>query len=512
MATCASKKNSSASSSSMSFIEKSFARAHTMAEKHKQPQKQKQKPDTIYDDDTGPSTQHKRQAPQANATTSPDQEPPPKQIKFAHADAEAETAETYDASISMLQVVHQHTPQQEQLPPTSSATTSAMHTNKQTNTIHTIPDTLTQPATLPKTSIEQDLEQLMDAMSQSPQSVLNEMKQSTTSPSPTKTQNVLTPTKHQSKNTGSSDAADARRSGGDNEVTEAAASFAAATLLDPSDMSIPTTSVPTMNSAQRQVIDSLKNHRKTTKSLPEALDFVPDLLGKALDLNSDSGYLHDDDDDQLLKSLSTLADEFSNGTTSTAFAGICAHDVSDRMLAATLSRALGRHVKPPKALWHIEIDTFCQNEIMLLHSHQHNPSIYSSVEDQPCLFTDINDFWRDDIRPIIDLVKARPWMALETLAPLLVERRAVRLSANCKVHKRVCRLRPVDRHSAGSMCTAFSSQGLQQALADDNIVCLLAWLLEESNKNMFNIEIETEFVLALTLFVYLVLHIIFDYV
>lgn len=221
------------------------------------------------------------------------------------------------------------------------------------------------------------------------------------------------------------------------------------------------------------LLNALKHPRALTTSLHEALDFVPDLLGKALQtLGVDM-----ENDEDIISSLSCLASEMSSRTTSIAFAGIAAHDVSDRLVCQWLSLLLEKPVCPPVSVWHIEKDSACQAELQILHSHQHNPMIYANQAAEPCLFENIDEFWRPEIREIIDVLKRKPWLALETLAPLLVERRAVRLTAHCKIHGRVCKLKSCSRHSCGSVCTPYSSQGLQQGLADVSVLYLLAWLL-----------------------------------
>ena len=243
------------------------------------------------------------------------------------------------------------------------------------------------------------------------------------------------------------------------------------------EMTSASASTSATSEAKRHVradlLNALRHPRALTTSLHEALDFVPDLLGKALQtLGVDM-----ESDDDIISSLSCLASEMSLRTTCIAFAGIAAHDVSDRLVCQWLSLLLEKPVCPPVSVWHIEKDSACQTELQILHSYKYNPMIYATQEDEPCLFENIDEFWRPEIREIIDALKQKPWMALETLAPLLVERRAVRLTAHCKVHGRPCRLKSSSRHSCGSVCTPYSSQGLQQGLADVSVLYLLAWLL-----------------------------------
>lgn len=228
----------------------------------------------------------------------------------------------------------------------------------------------------------------------------------------------------------------------------------------------------------------MKNYRSSTTSLLGALDYVPDLLGKAIYGNptflAEFGCNYDKelDDEDVLARLSQLAESLSERTTSVAFAGIAAHDVSDRMLATFLGNVLQKKVLPPKSMWLIEKDNHCQAELAVLHSSELNPDVYKSSEESPCRFENIIEFFRPELKEIISALFDAPHLAIETLASLLMERRAVKLSAECKTHGRVCKLQQCHRHSAGSVCTPFSPQGLQQGLGDVSVIYLLAWKLE----------------------------------
>lgn len=224
-----------------------------------------------------------------------------------------------------------------------------------------------------------------------------------------------------------------------------------------------------------RVLAKLKTFRKTTKSLAEALDYVPDVLGKLLyDNNAD---IDDISDESVVNQLSVLASELSARTTSVAFAGIAAHDISDRLLANFLSEVLERQVLPPRSKWLIERDAACQQELRVLHSHVDNPSLYTSEADCPCMFGDIMQFYRPELQELVNRLSTMPQLAVETLASLLMERRAVKLHGHCLVHNKFCKLTTAARHSAGSVCTPYSAQGLQMGLADPSVLLLLCWSL-----------------------------------
>ena len=177
---------------------------------------------------------------------------------------------------------------------------------------------------------------------------------------------------------------------------------------------------------------------RKTESLWQGMNFMKDFVLLAGMRNSDLD-------------LDSLADTLSARTTSIAFAGVAAHDCVDRLLADVLSKQLGRLVKPPQSMYHIEYNASCQEELKLLHSSSLNPCLYSKLADEPCLFSDIHAFWRPEVLPLLENLQKKPWLAPEVLADLLMECRAVRLSAPCKRHNKVCKLRPSDRHSCGSV-------------------------------------------------------------
>lgn len=213
--------------------------------------------------------------------------------------------------------------------------------------------------------------------------------------------------------------------------------------------------------------------RRLTQSLMEGLDFARDIVLMAL-VSNNPDYQEGDELD--LNELESLRINLSHRTTSIAFAGVAAHDVVDRLLAENLSALLQKPVQPPRSLWHIEYNEGCQQELLLFHDKQHNPAIYGD-DQEPCLFQDINSFWRPEVVDIVESCRKKPWLACEVLADLLVSGRAVRLSGWCVRHQKYCRAKCSSRHSSGSVCVAYSTQGLQLGLSDPSVLSLLCWNL-----------------------------------
>lgn len=86
------------------------------------------------------------------------------------------------------------------------------------------------------------------------------------------------------------------------------------------------------------------------------------------------------------------------------------------------------------------------------------------------------DFWRDEIKQVIQQLEKNPSMAVDILAPIILEGKAVKDSAYCLNHGKVCKLRVARRHIAGTSCVGFSQKGSGLMLADPSIVHTLCWI------------------------------------
>ena len=72
-------------------------------------------------------------------------------------------------------------------------------------------------------------------------------------------------------------------------------------------------------------------------------------------------------------------------------------------------------------------------------------------------------------------LRDNPSMALESLAPSIISRRAVKRRAFCTRHKRECYLATAKSHTSGTSCTAHSRQGKGRGLSDPNVLHMLCW-------------------------------------
>ncbi|CAK9044482.1 Uncharacterized protein (Fragment) [Durusdinium trenchii] len=98
----------------------------------------------------------------------------------------------------------------------------------------------------------------------------------------------------------------------------------------------------------------------------------------------------------------------------------------------------------------------------------------ASAQEELKLFK--QDFWRDEIKQVIQQLEKNPSMAVDILAPIILEGKAVKDSAYCLNHGKVCKLRVARRHIAGTSCVGFSQKGSGLMLADPSIVHTLCWI------------------------------------
>lgn len=136
------------------------------------------------------------------------------------------------------------------------------------------------------------------------------------------------------------------------------------------------------------------------------------------------------------------------------------------MLAAALQRRLPeRTIARPRILSQVEWDPEGQAELLIL-----------GAEDDACLYGDIANFFRPDIRKDVHALQENPAHALEIMAPVIASGNAMTRFAPCLRHKRLCGMQCARRHVAGTSCTAFSAIGARQAASDGTVIYFLAWV------------------------------------
>ena len=121
--------------------------------------------------------------------------------------------------------------------------------------------------------------------------------------------------------------------------------------------------------------------------------------------------------------LDLIADRMDQGETDSAsFSGVEAPMCARRMLHYALEKRLQRKIQEPKVLHMVEWDAGCQQELL-------------SMDEDACLYGDVSGFFRDELAGLIAALKKNPSLALETLAPLLEQKKLVKRSAFCLRHK-----------------------------------------------------------------------------
>lgn len=142
-------------------------------------------------------------------------------------------------------------------------------------------------------------------------------------------------------------------------------------------------------------------------------------------------------------------------------------------------------VKAPVFTSFTEWDANCQGELALFAD---------KMGQNTCIFSDIAGFFAPHLTEIVQELYKKPSFAIEVLAPSLLDRSAMKRRAWCVRHQAMCFLRSSRKHTAGSSCAAHSKQGKQLALADRNVIHLLAWcglrlLVLEQELDLENVEL-----------------------
>ena len=168
-------------------------------------------------------------------------------------------------------------------------------------------------------------------------------------------------------------------------------------------------------------------------------------------------------------SLMDLVNALETDSVSTSFSGIDAPRVAVNCLHHSLEQRLSTKLPKTHNLFHIEWDGEAQAELAMFDADV-------PLEERPCCFSNISDFWQADLKDVIEQLKEKPTMAVEILAQRISDGTATCRVAYCKIHKRLCALKVAKRHISGTSCTAHSKRGAGLSLADPGVVHLLAWI------------------------------------
>ena len=137
-------------------------------------------------------------------------------------------------------------------------------------------------------------------------------------------------------------------------------------------------------------------------------------------------------------------------TVSTAFSGIDAPGTALEIIRFGVAAKLGLQ-SPPRAPTHLHaVENFAQSQHEL-RMHPAGPQ---------CIFRDICEFFVPDVKRIMkEKKKAGTPLTYADMKPSIQSGRAMQRKAYCIVHGKKCEATMAMHHTAGTMCTAFSSQG-----------------------------------------------------
>ena len=100
----------------------------------------------------------------------------------------------------------------------------------------------------------------------------------------------------------------------------------------------------------------------------------------------------------------------------------------------------------------------------------------SARKHNTCVFQNILQFFRSELKDTLDQCLARPEMAVEILGPLIAQGTSVTREGWCLTHQRKCTLKPAKRHKAGTSCKPYSKKGSQLGQVDPEVIFTLAWI------------------------------------
>ena len=224
---------------------------------------------------------------------------------------------------------------------------------------------------------------------------------------------------------------------------------AAPTLLDPSQATAPasfaetavnpTIPVPAANTREPEpdnFVKGLSHVRRKVSNMKENFEFFKHAVdevcsdGEPIRSPLRDGFNLTDRD--FLDPLELQAG-ISNLSISTSYSGVGAPEVCAHLLKNEVESKLGHKIPSPEIYFQIEYDEACRSELSLLDK-------VTDPEQSTCLFGDLCDFYVDSLQDVVKHLMQKPDLALEILAKMITTGEAVKSSAYCYKHKKVCEL------------------------------------------------------------------------
>lgn len=209
----------------------------------------------------------------------------------------------------------------------------------------------------------------------------------------------------------------------------------------------------TQNIPPAFIVKPHRNNRKLVNSLGEAFLLEEDMYDSILE--------EEDGDTKIANILHSLHED----SLSTAFSGVEAAATSANCLRHAWSKKTGVELGNIKPIHQIEWNSACLKEILP-----------SARKNGTCVFENILQFFRPELKSLLQQCFAKPTLAVEILGPVLASGKAMTREGWCLVHKKKCVLHPAQRHIAGTSCRPYSKKGSQLGQVDPEIIFSLAWI------------------------------------
>ena len=140
-----------------------------------------------------------------------------------------------------------------------------------------------------------------------------------------------------------------------------------------------------------------------------------------------------------------LMQRLSSFSLSTAYSGVGAPETTLLMIRRLLASRTDTQLSKPELMHHIEWDQCCRSELLRyaeLVSDGDGPLDSSGSGPRNscgcCCFGDLLDFFRPELRDVVQQLQARPELAMEVLSRTVAEGGAVKPAAWCHAHQKFC--------------------------------------------------------------------------
>ena len=171
----------------------------------------------------------------------------------------------------------------------------------------------------------------------------------------------------------------------------------------------------------------LSNSRKIVSNMTENFQFFHQAVEEIVafdDGDADTG-------DRIDKS--DLVQQFSDLTISTAYSGVGAPEATAFIIRDEVQKVCGCKLHAPKVLHQIEFNAECRTMLGKYNE--------LSGSKDTCCFGDMNAFYVDQLHDTIQGLQKKPELALEVLSKMIASGEAVKTSAYCYTHDKMCHVK-----------------------------------------------------------------------